>query len=325
MDVLIKQTNGLIETNFEEAKAYLAAQTEAYTKLVFTEDTKKDAKDTVAQLRKDKKSLQDRVKQVSDEYMVPLNEFKAKANELIGLYDVPISAINEQIEAFEAKRIEEKRAAIAEYYNEIVPEDEWREVIPLDVIYNKKWENATTSAKAIKEEIMQRKTDAKAAYSAIKAMHSDKEDEALAMYRKNFNLTEVIDHINRYEEYKREIAEQERIKAEREAEERRIKEQREAEERIRAEERAKIEAEQAHQRELEEAERQKRAELEALEAQKQQEVAEAQAEAIEAFIPEDIEEPAEDYSYTITLTKDAKEKLEMFMDSVGIEYELIEF
>ncbi len=325
MDVLIKQTNGLIETNFEEAKKYLAEQTEAYTKLVFTEDTKKDAKDTVAQLRKDKKSLQDRVKQVSDEYMAPLNEFKAKANELIGLYDVPISAINEQIEAFEAKRIEEKKAAIAEYYNEIVPEDEWREVIPLDVIYNKKWENATTSAKAIKEEIMQRKTDAKAAYSAIKAMHSDKEDEALAMYRKNFNLTEAIDHINRYEKYKREIAEQERIKAEREAEERRIKEQREAEERIRAEERAKIEAEQAHQRELEEAERQKQAELEALEAQKEQEVAEAQAEAIEAFIPEDAEEPAEDYSYTITLTKDAKEKLEMFMDSVGIEYELVEF
>lgn len=325
MDVLIKQTNGLIETNFEEAKKYLAEQTEAYTKLVFTEDTKKDAKDTVAQLRKDKKSLQDRVKQVSDEYMAPLNEFKAKANELIGLYDVPISAINEQIEAFEAKRIEEKKAAIAEYYNEIIPEDEWREVIPLDVIYNKKWENATTSAKAIKEEIMQRKTDAKAAYSAIKAMHSDKEDEALAMYRKNFNLTEAIDHINRNEEYKREIAEQERIKAEKEAEERRIKEQREAEERIRAEERAKIEAEQAHQRELEEAERQKQAELEALEAQKAQEVAEAQAEAIEAFIPEDIEEPAEDYSYTITLTKDAKEKLEMFMDSVGIEYELIEF
>lgn len=325
MDVLIKQTNGLIETNFEEAKAYLAEQTEAYTKLVFTEDTKKDAKDTVAQLRKDKKSLQDRVKQVSDEYMAPLNEFKAKANELIGLYDVPISAINEQIEAFEAKRIEEKKAAIAEYYNEIVPEVEWREVIPLDVIYNKKWENATTSAKAIKEEIMQRKTDAKAAYSAIKAMHSDKEDEALAMYRKNFNLTEAIDHINRYEEYKREIAEQERIKAEREAEERRIKEQREAEERIRAEERAKIEAEQAHQRELEEAERQKLAELEALEAQKTQEVAEAQAEAIEAFIPEDIEAETEDYSYTITLTKDAKEKLEMFMDSVGIEYELIEF
>ena len=314
MEILIKPSTGIINTNFDEVKAYITEQTEAYTKLVFTEDTKKDAKDTVAQLRKDKKSLQDRVKEVKKEYMKPFDDFLGKANELIELYDTPINTINEQIEAFEAKRLEEKRAAIAEYYNEIVPEVEWREVIPLDVIYNKKWENATTSAKAIKEEIMQRKTDAKAAYSAIKAMHSDKEDEVLAMYRKNFNLTEAIDHINRYEEYKREIAEQERIKAEREAEERRIKEQREAEERIRAEERAKIEAEQAHQ-----------AELEALETQKAQEVAEAQAEAIEAFIPEDVEAEAEDYSYTITLTKDAKEKLEMFMDSVGIEYELIEF
>lgn len=325
MDVLIKQTNATIETNFEEAKAYLAEQLDAYKAVVFTEDTKKDAKDTVAQLRKDKKALQDRVKVVKKEYMGPFEEFLAKANELIEMYDNPINYINGQIEEFEQKRLEEKRAAITEYYNEMVPEDEWREVIPLDVIYNKKWENATASAKSIKEEIMQRKTDAKAAYSAIKAMHSDKEDEALAMYRKNFNLTGCIDHINRYEEYKREIAEQERIKAEQEAEARRLKEQQEAEERIRADERAKIESEMKHQQELAEAEAQKQAELEALEAQKQQEVAEAQAEAIEAFIPEDIEDEAEDYSYTISLTKDAKTKLEMFMDSVGIEYQLIEF
>ena len=54
---MITQHDGIIEENFTEAKAYLASQLEAYKSVVFTEDTKKDAKDTVAQLRKDKKAL----------------------------------------------------------------------------------------------------------------------------------------------------------------------------------------------------------------------------------------------------------------------------
>ncbi len=314
MEVLIKQKEGVIETNFEEVKAYLAEQTEAYASLVFTEETKKDAKDTVAQLRKDQKAIADRLKEVKKEYMAPFEEFNAKAQELLKMYDTPIDAINAQIEAFEEKRKAEKRKQISEIYDEMVPEDEWRVVIPLNRIWNKKWENATASAKSIKEEIMQRKTDAKAAYTTIKAMNSDKEEQALAQYRENYDLTACITFLNEYESYKREIAEKERIKA-----------QQEAEERIRREEREKAEAEMRHQRELEEAEKAKQTELEALEAAKNEEIEQAQAEVVDSFIPEETTAPAEDYSYSIRLNPNEKESLEKFMDSIGIEYELIEF
>lgn len=294
MDVLINAKGGVIDVNFDDAKAYLDEQLKMYEAVVFTEDTKKDAKDTVAQLRKDKKALQDRVKDVKKEYMKPFDDFYSKAVELIEMYDKPIDYINNQIANFEALRLEEKRKLISSFYNEIIPEDEWRKVLPLDRIYNTKWENATASNKSIKEEMMQYKENAKAAYTSIKAMHSDKEAEALAMYNRNFNLVECIDCLNRYEEQKREVLEAERER-----------ERKEAEERIRAEERAKIEAEQKQAQEIEKAQ---------AEAYQQ-----AQQDTINSFIPED-NENVDDYSYMIRLSKDSKEKLEMYMDSVGIEY-----
>lgn len=296
MEVLISTKGGVIDVNFEDAKAYLDSQLKMYEGVVFTEDTKKDAKDTVAQLRKDKKALQDRVKEAKKEYMKPFDDFLAKANELAEMYDKPIEYINGQIEDFETKRREEKRQQIQDIYYELVPEEEWQAVIPLAKIANPKWENATATAKSIKEEIMQYKENAKTAFTAIKAMRSDKEAEALAMYKRNFNLNECMDYLNRYEQQKKEWeqAEQERLKSE-------------AEERIRAEERAKMAQEQAQAEEI------AQAKAEAYE--------QAQQETIDSFVPEVSEdEELVDYTYMIKLSKDAKEKLEMYMDSVGIEY-----
>ena len=296
MEFVIGFTKNEINDNFDEVKNNLQAQLSTYKGIAFTEDTKKDAKETVANLRKDKKALQDKVKAVKSEYMKPFEEFNSKAMELIGLYDEPINYINEQVTAFEEKRKEEKREQIQDLYYEIIPEVEWQAVLPLAKIANPKWENATTTTKSIKEEIMRFKQDAKTAYTAIKAMASDKEAEALEMYKRTFNLNECMDYLNRYEQQKKEVLERERQR-----------EQREAEERIRAEERAKMAQEQAQAEEV------AQAKAEAYE--------QAQQETIDSFIPEVNEnEELEDYTYMIKLSKDAKEKLEMYMDSVGIEY-----
>jgi len=296
MEFVIGFTKNEINDNFDEVKSNLQAQLSAYKGIAFTEDTKKDAKDTVAQLRKDKKALQDRIKAVKVEYMKPFEAFNAKAMELIGMYNEPINYINEQVSAFEMKRLEEKKATVKSLYEEIIPEEEWQKVLPLNKIYNPKWDNATASNKAIKEELMRFKENAKTAYVSIKAMHSDKEEDALQMYNKTLNLTECMDMLNRYEQQKKEWeqAEQERLK-------------REAEERIRAEERAKMAQEQAQAEEIQNAQN------EAYEQAKQ--------ETIDSFIPTvDEDEELKDYTYMIKLSEDAKTKLEMYMDSVGIEY-----
>lgn len=291
MELMIKNNNGIIEENFDEAKTYITEQLEAYKSVVFTEDTKKDAKDTIAQLRKDKKALQDRVKEVKAEYMKPFDSFLAKANELMKLYDEPIDYINGQVAEFEARRKEEKIAQCRVIYTEIIPEPEWQAVLPFNKIFNAKWENTTTTAKAIKAEMMQYKENAKTAYNSIKAMHSDKEAEALEMYNRTLNLNECMDYLNRYEQQKKEVLERERQR-----------EQAEREARIRAEERAKMEQEQAHARELE------------------QVAAEATQSTIEQFIPKETTEKPKDYTYILRLNTEAKEKVEMFMDSIGVEY-----
>lgn len=307
--VAVTQTSGVIKCDFESAKAYLQERLDEYKGIQFTEESKAEAKNTVASLRKEKKAFEDRVKEVKKEYMKPFNDFYVQAELLIDMYDVPINYINKQVAEFEAKRVEEKKAFIKELYEEYIGTDELlTEYLPLEKIYNPKWENATTNRKAICEELMGHKEKAKQAISAITEMHSDVEDVALKMYKDTFDLTKCILYINQHEKQKLEIIarEQERIRME-------------EVERIRMEEREKIEAERRAQEE-------KEALLRQAEAEKQRAVEiareETAREVIDGFIPS-VEGASELYEYRIALTKDAKEKLEMYMDSVGIDWEMM--
>ena len=303
--VMITQQSGVIKCDFEMVKAHLRERLERFNGVVFTEDMKQDAKNTVAQLRKEKKELIDRVKEAGKEYMKPFDEFKAEAMGVIDMYDEPIDFINNQVAEYEKKRIEEKRVLIQGLYEEFIGCDaEMAEYLPLAKIYNPKWENATTTRKAICTELDAYLSKAREAIGSIKAMHSDVEEIALNMYKETLDITKCILYINNHERQKAEILarEQERIR-------------REEEERIRREEREKIEAERKAQEQLNMVIRE-------AEAEKQRAVAEAQQEVIDSFIPS-VEGEANLYEYRMSLTDDAKAKLEMYLDSVGIEWEMM--
>ena len=309
-NVVITQQGTVINCDFESAKAYLRGRLDQYRGVLFTEDMKKDAKQTVADLRKEKKELIDRVKDVKKEYMRPFDEFNAQATELIEMYDEPINFINDQVADYERKRIEEKKVFIQELYDEFIGHDElMKEYLPLEKIYNPKWENATTTRKAICTELDDYLNKTKEAITSIKGMNSDVEEIALNMYKETFDLTKCILYINNHEKQKAEILarEQERIR-------------REEEERIRREEREKMEAERKAQEE-------KEALLRQAEVEKQMAVEEARQEAaqevIDTLIP-NVEGEANLYEYRMSLTDDAKNKLEMYLDSVGIEWEMIQ-
>lgn len=308
-NVVVTQQSAVINCDFENAKAYLRGRLDEFRGVVFTEDMKKDAKQTVADLRKEKKELIDRVKEVKKEYMIPFDKFNAQATELIEMYDEPIDYINNQVADYERKRIEEKKIFIRELYDEFIGCDElMAEYLPLEKIYNPKWENATTTRKAILTEMDEYLNKTKEAIASIKEMNSDVEQIALNMYKETFDLTKCILYINNHERQKAEIIarEQERIR-------------REEEERIRREERAKMEAERKAQEE-------KEALLRQAEEEKQRAVEEAKQEAaqevMDSFIS-DVDGVPSLYEYRVSLTDDEKEKLEMYMDSVGIEWELI--
>lgn len=312
-EVKVSATAGQVVCDFESAKQHLQGYLNQYQNVVFTEDSKKEAKSVVADLRKEKKAFSDRVREVKMEYMKPFDEFAEKANELIDMYDVPINYINGQVADFERKRIEEKCAQIRNLYVECI--DDMQELIPLRKIYNRKWENATVNPTQIRRDMMEIKETVKIGLDSIKQMKSDIENEAIKMFLDSYDLTRTILFINQHEQQKREILarEQERIR-------------KEEEERIRREEREKLEAERREQEALERAEREKQEALARAEVEKQAAVEQAREEgaqdAIDGLIP-DIEGNTNLYEYRMALTDDAKTKLEMYLDSVGIEWEII--
>lgn len=297
MNLTITQTAGSVECDLSAIKNHLDEQLELYRNMVFTEETKKDAKTSVAELRKGKKALSDNIKEAKEKYMIPWNAFNEKAQEIVKLFDEPIDVINAQINEFEEKRKAEKKLLIKAAYDEIIEDSDIREYVTLEKIYDPRWENATMTINQVKSAMCEIKLNSKTAIATIKSMNSDIENVVINEYFENFDLPKAIQTISNHERQKAEILarEQERI-------------QRETEERIRREERERIEREKAQAAEIE------KAKAEATEI--------AHAEVIEGFIPDDSGKATE-FTYCIKLTADAKEKLEMFMDSVGIEYEEI--
>ncbi len=316
IQAIITQENATITCNFEQVQKAIQDKLAQYKGAVFTEDSKTYAKKEVASLRAEKKSLQENMREAKKQYMVSWNDFEVQAKKLISLYDEPINLINGQVQAFEKKRIAEKKKLISEIYQSVPKKVQ--DYIPLARIYNSKWENATYREKDIQKDISEITEKILSDLATIQAMESEAVPKALKQYKSSLSLADAMAYISNYERQKQEILahEQERKRREEEA-------------RIRREERKKLQAEQKAKAALEAA---RQAELEKEEAlrhaKEEQELAierakaEAAQKTIESFIP-DMEGGTQLYEYRISLSDDAKEKLEMYMDSIGIEWELI--
>lgn len=296
MNVSIKQEVGSISLNFEEMKQYLEGRLEEYRGAVFTDDSIKMAKACVAQLRKEQTALKTRITEVKKDYMKPFDEFKEKADELVKLYDTPIQFINEQVVDFEERRKSAKREAIKKIFEEYAADV--KEYISLEKIYSSKWENATFKEKDIIEEITGVVESVKEAVATITGMNSEATQEALNLYKTNLSLTGAITYINNYEQQKIAILQKENER----------KRQEEID-RIREEERKKL---------LEEQEQKLKQERMIEEAKE-----EGRQEVIEDLSTE-IESDTKEYIYKVTLGVKSKESFEMYMDSVGIDYEVLE-
>ncbi len=316
---IITQERARITCNFEQAEEAIQETLSEYKGAVFTEDSKTYAKKHVASLRAQKKTLQDNLRDEKKKYMEPWENFEVQAKKLIALYDDPINLINGQVQAFEEERIERKRQLICQIYGELVSA-ELVDYIPLDCIFDKRWENATTSEKSIRKDISEISEKTKRDISTIQGMESEAGAKALSLYKSNRDLTEAVSYINSYERQKQEILKKEEERIRREEEERIRRVERE---RILEEQRAReAQTEAIRQAELEKAEALKRAEEEKVAAVEQAK-AEAAQEIIDSFIPDAGEDEEKSlFSYNVFASPSEKEKLEMFMDSVGIEWEV---
>ena len=303
----INQNPGSIELNFDELEVQLDNKLAEYKGAVFTEDSKTYAKKEVANLRKLKKDIDDARKAVKKKWMEPYDSFDDRMKKLMKKVDEPINLINEQVEEFEKKRIEKKRAEIKKAFNEFMSEiPDYQEYIHLEKIYNAKWENASVNMKSVRSEMEQSISSIITAVDTIRSMNSDKSAEALKYYLKSGNLPEAISMITKYEQDKARILKEQEEKRAREEERRKQMEL----ERIRAEERAAIERE---------------------ERIRAEERARMESEAVKASMEEsagfdDTDLPFEQPStitafYKVVATAEELEQVEMAFNSIGIYFE----
>lgn len=317
IQAVISMKAGTITCNFEQVEAALNERLHEFDGAIFTEDSKALAKKIVSSIRKEQKEFSDNLKKAKQQYMAPWEPFEKQAKALIAKYDEPINHINGQVKEMEEKRVAEKKKLIVQIYQEAA--EGMEDYLPLERIYNPKWENSTYKEKDVRKDIISASAAVKQAVSTIKMMHSEIEDNAIEYYRKSLDLAGALNYINQYEQQKRDILfrEEEKRRQEEEA-------------RIRREEREKLEAE---RRQREEVEEERRKAEEALEVERRRAEEEKQAameqakeegaqEAIDSLIP-DQEEDTALYEYRIALSPGAKQTLEMYMDSVGIEWEMI--
>lgn len=303
LSLVINQNPGSIDINFDALEEQLDKKLSEYKGAVFTESSKAIAKAEVASLRKLKKDIEDSRKAVKKKWMEPYEQFEKKMKSLSAKVDEPINAINEQVQAFEEKRKQEKRELIRNLYEDTLADyEDCRDYISLDKLYDSKWENASVSAKSIKKDMMERMSGIQTAVSSIKAMHSDKEEDALVLYKQTLDLNRALQMISVYEQNKAEALKRE-------------------EERRKQEEERRIQAE---------IERAKMAEREAI--RREEQIRKEVREKAEEFIPVPVPDINDDNLpfeqpttitayYRVVATPEELEAVETAFNSIGIYFE----
>lgn len=213
--VKITSIIGTITDNLDTVEASIMEKVEEYKKTVVTEDTIKDSKQLLADIRKEKQGLDDERKSIKKAWMVPYDTFEKRVKKIINLYDEPVDIINSQLEGYDRQRREEKRIEIENIYN-IVKGDmgEW---LPLKRIYNPRWENATYSSKRIREDMEALFGQMEISVSTIKSVSSEFEEEGLAVLKETGDLQAAFGEMDSRKRIKEEIIakeEKKRLEAE---------------------------------------------------------------------------------------------------------------
>lgn len=243
VEVKVNKSLGTIDSNLDAVKASIESYIKDYENYAVSEDTVKDSKQLVSDLRKQKKALDDERIQIKKDWNAPFTEWEKKAKDVIALYDKPILLINDQLLKFEEDRKSKKRADIRVAYVEVVAtidmNNELEDYCPIEKIYDSKWENASVSMKSIKEEIQQKLEAVGMQIDTIRSMESEFEDKGLEEFKKTLNLQSAVKLMNQYKKQKEEIlTRQEEERKAKEERERLEAEQRAAEEKAEAERRA---------------------------------------------------------------------------------------
>ena len=206
-ELKVTQQAGAITTNLDSIEADLKELLKEYKDYVVSEDTIKDDKKKLSDLRKLQKSLDDARKGVKKAWLEPYEKFEQRCKQVIALVDEPINLINNQLKLFDEERVAQKREHIKEIYAEQIQGLE--RFLPLDKIYNPKWDNVSYDDKTIIFDINEMVLKVKNDLIAIHALNSEIEEQCIDTYA-NFgnDLSMAIQRNSQYLSDKQKVVEQ---------------------------------------------------------------------------------------------------------------------
>lgn len=285
-DFELQITQGAIKTNLDDLKKELAEIADRYKDLIIKEKDIKPAKADLANLRKIKKSVDDRRKEIKAEWNKPYEAFEKEVKEAIAIIDEPIEQIDSKLKEFEAQRKNEKELHCRELFEENI--GELTDFLKFSDVFRDTWLNKSVEDTEIISDISGERLKVKNDLEAIRALGSEIEDTLIEVYKSSGRVLATA--IQKNSDYL-----QTKALAEKKAEE-------DAQAKIEAERRAKEEAEQK-----------------AAEATKRAEEAEKKAE--EPFN----EEPKKDYAVFTVRVKNEKQaqQVRQFCEFSDIQYSVI--
>lgn len=152
----IKLIPAVVETNIELVSKSLDVILENYKGLIFTEETVKDCKNTLAELRKGKMGIDNFRKEIKKELTKNVTEFEGQIKELLKKVDEVINPIEEQYNKFEEDRKNKQKERVQIFVNDCVREFGLNEEFSKELTIDDSYLNKTATDKKIKEDLENR-------------------------------------------------------------------------------------------------------------------------------------------------------------------------
>ncbi len=197
-----------IHFNYEAIRQELSEQLEKYQGIAVTQETIREAKGDKARLNALRKSMSDWRIGVKKKWNAPLAAFEEKVKELDALIDGPVSAIDQQLKAFDEARKQARLERLKEVYSQYI--GELIHVLPLEKVLPPKWGNAGTAEGAVIQEMAAAIVHVRSDLKRIEGMRLPCEIQVKRVYMEHLSLSEALEEKERYE---RRAAELEAIKA----------------------------------------------------------------------------------------------------------------
>ena len=206
MEMVISQPTGelpVVKFNKEEIKAEISKRMQYYSNITVTEESMKDSKKDLAELRKFRDSFEIKRKELKKKFLKPYEEFEKEYKEIIELIDQPLNLISIQLEKLEIEQKQVKKDKIKKYYEKEAKDI--LDLIPFEKIFKEKWLNKTTSSKSICDEISEIIKNFKTGYDTIKNLNQKYEKQIIDKFIQTLDLQVALAEGKRLEEQDKKV------------------------------------------------------------------------------------------------------------------------